>query len=35
MEAELLGDEAVVTAIANDPDLHDHIAKGLYEAKLD
>lgn len=35
VEAEMLGDETVTTTIAEDPDLHDHIAKGLYEAKLE
>jgi hypothetical protein len=34
VEAEALGDEAVVAEIAEDPDLHDHIIKALYEAKL-
>jgi hypothetical protein len=33
-EAGRLGDKAVTAAIIDDPDLHDHIAKGLYEAKL-
>ena len=33
-EAERLGDAAVTDAIIDDPDLHDHLAKGLYEAKL-
>jgi hypothetical protein len=33
-EADLLGDKAVTAAIIEDPDLHDHIRKGLYEAKL-
>lgn len=33
-EAETLGDETVTAAIIEDADLHDHIAKGLYEAKL-
>jgi hypothetical protein len=33
-EAELLGDETVTAAIIEDPDLHDHITKSLYEAKL-
>jgi len=35
VEADMLGDETVVMAIADDPDLHDHITKGLYEAKLE
>jgi hypothetical protein len=33
-EAALLGDNAMTAAIIDDPDLHDHITKGLYEAKL-
>lgn len=33
-EADLLGDDAITAAIVEDPDLHDHIEKGLYEAKL-
>jgi hypothetical protein len=33
-EAEVLGDNAITAAIIDDPDLHDHIMKGLYEAKL-
>lgn len=33
-EAEALGDSTVTAAIADDPDLHEHIAKGLYQAKL-
>ena len=33
-EAERLGDETVTAAIIKDPDLHDHITKSLYEAKL-
>ena len=32
-EAETLGDEAIVGAIIDDPDLHDHLSKGLYEAE--
>ena len=31
-EASLLGDEQVTAAITEDPDLHDHIMKALYEA---
>lgn len=31
-EASLLGDATVTGAIVEDPDLHDHIMKGLYEA---
>ena len=33
-EAETLGDHTVAAAIMEDADLHEHIAKGLYEAKL-
>lgn len=33
-EAETLGQDAITAAIVDDPDLHDHLAKGLYEAKL-
>lgn len=33
-EGEALGDETITAAIIEDPDLHDHLAKGLYEAKL-
>lgn len=33
-EAEALGDNAVTAAIIDDPDLHDNLEKGLYEAKL-
>jgi hypothetical protein len=33
-EAEMLGDNAITAAIIDDPDLHDHVMKGLYEAKL-
>jgi hypothetical protein len=33
-EAEMLGDNAITAAIIDDPDLHDHVSKGLYEAKL-
>ena len=32
-EAKLLGDETITGAIVEDPDLHDHIMKGLYEAE--
>ncbi len=32
-EANLLGDETVTGAIVENPDLHDHIMKGLYEAE--
>jgi hypothetical protein len=33
-EAEVLGEEVITAAIVEDPDLHDHIMKGLYETKL-
>ena len=33
-EAEVLGDSTVTSALMEDPDLHDHITKSLYEAKL-
>ena len=33
-EAALLGDKTITAAIIEDADLHDHIMKGLYEAKL-
>lgn len=33
-EANLLGDQTISAAIVEDPDLHDHIMKGLYETKL-
>lgn len=33
-EANLLGDETIAAVIIEDPDLHNHIMKGLYEAKL-
>jgi len=33
-DAELLGDETVTAALMEDADLHDHIAKGLYEANM-
>lgn len=33
-EAERLGEDALIAAIVGDADLHDHLAKGLYEAKL-
>jgi hypothetical protein len=32
-EANLLGDDTIAAAIAEDADLHDHIMKGLYEAE--
>ena len=33
-QAEALGVNAITAAIIDDADLHDHITKGLYEAKL-
>lgn len=33
-EARSLGDTTVTGAIVEDPDLHDHLLKGLYEADL-
>jgi hypothetical protein len=33
-EAEMLGEETITAAIVEDPDLHDHLTKALYEAKL-
>lgn len=33
-EAEVLGEDTITAAIVEDADLHDHVAKGLYEAKL-
>lgn len=33
-EAEALGEAAISAAIIDDPDLHDHVAKALYEVKL-
>jgi len=33
-EAEALGDEAATAAVLDDPDLHDHLVKGLYELNL-
>jgi hypothetical protein len=33
-EAEMLGEETITAAIVEDPDLHDHLMKALYEAKL-
>lgn len=33
-EAALLGDDAVTALLMEDADLHDHLVKGLYEAKL-
>jgi hypothetical protein len=31
VEAENLGDEAVTATLIEDPDLHDHLMKSLYE----
>jgi hypothetical protein len=33
-EAEALGDDSVIATMTEDADLHDHLAKGLYEAEL-
>jgi len=33
-EAATLGEVAITAAIVDDPDLHDHLSKGLYEIKL-
>ncbi|HWP25859.1 MAG TPA: DUF3775 domain-containing protein [Xanthobacteraceae bacterium] len=33
-DAEVLGDATVTATLLEDADLHDHLAKGLYEAKL-
>ena len=33
-EAGTLGDETVTASLMEDADLHDHLMKGLYEAKL-
>ena len=33
-DAAMLGDNVITAAIIDDPDLHDHVTKGLYEAKL-
>jgi hypothetical protein len=33
-EAEVLGEDMITAVIVEDADLHDHITKGLYEAKL-
>lgn len=30
-EAQLLGDATIANALIEDPDLHDHVLKGLYE----
>lgn len=34
VEASNLGDQTVTAAILEDADLHDHVMKALYEAKL-
>jgi hypothetical protein len=34
VEAANLGDETVKAALIENPDLHDHLMKGLYETKL-
>jgi len=34
VEAATLGDETVTATLVEDPDLHDHLMKGLYEAEL-
>ena len=34
VDAAGLGDETVTAALIEDPDLHDHLLKGLYEVKL-
>jgi hypothetical protein len=33
-EAKTLSDDTITAAIIEDSDLHDHLVKGLYEAKL-
>ena len=33
-DASTLGDEIVTAALIEDPDLHDHLMKGLFETKL-
>lgn len=33
-EAVLLGEDTITGALLENPDLHDQIMKGLYEAKL-
>jgi len=35
VDAEALGDETITAALVEDPDLHDHLLKGLYEAKAE
>ncbi len=34
VEAAALGDQTVAALLMEDADLHDHLVKGLYEAKL-
>lgn len=34
VEAATIGDETVTALLIEDADLHDHLVKGLYEAKL-
>jgi hypothetical protein len=31
-EVQLLGDATIRSAVIEDPDLHEHVLKGLYEA---
>ena len=31
-DAQLLGETSLAAALIEDPDLHDHVSKGLYEA---
>ena len=33
-EAAAAGDQTIAGAVMDDPDLHDHVLKGLYELKL-
>jgi hypothetical protein len=33
-EALTLGDGTITATLIEDPDLHDHLMKGLYETKL-
>lgn len=33
-EAQSLGDATVASALIQDPDLRDHVSKGLYQAGL-
>jgi len=34
VEAVTLGDETVTETLVEDPDLHDHLMKALYETRL-